>query len=177
MQEDRQMQQKMHMDFFEKTELAIDNTFYLEAIFREYAAIEGRLEIILGLFGAPCNKNLSSNIRKEIAISHRIKCIKKIYNDNEELGNTKIDIAFLDELNEWIKNRNTITHGFYKNVIKYNERSKKNRDLAKQGLSLAKKLYNEAKRLRRFRDNHIDNNLLKMSKCCVTGCKAKNNPI
>ena len=104
-------------------------------------------------------------------------CIKKIYNDNEELGNTKINIAFLDELNEWIKNRNTITHGFYKNEIKYNERSKKNRDLAKQGLALVKKLYNEAKRLRRFRDNHIDSNLLKMSKCCVTGCKAKNNPI
>lgn len=37
-------QASMHKDFFAKTMEAEEHGFYLEAIFREYAAIEGRLE-------------------------------------------------------------------------------------------------------------------------------------
>ena len=40
-------QVEMHKNFFDKCHVAIENGFFLEAVFIEYAAIEGRLEIIL----------------------------------------------------------------------------------------------------------------------------------
>lgn len=169
--EDRKKQQQMHQDYFDKTQMAIDNGFYLEAIFREYAAIEGRLEVLLGLFGAPCNKRLPNTIRKDIAISHRIKCLKYIYN-NFSFGNPKIDNDFLNGLESWLTNRNKLAHGFYKNELKYNERSKKNKDLSEKGLKYTRILYGEVTRLRRYRSSHADINLLTIAKCRQTGCKA-----
>jgi len=81
----------MHMDFFDRTMLAIDNGFYLEAIFREHAAIEGRLEAILGILGAPCNKYANPTERRKVNISHRINCMKRIYKSVISIGNTKLD--------------------------------------------------------------------------------------
>ena len=69
--------QKMHQNFFDRCEKAIENDFYMEAILIEYAAIESRLEVMLGLIGMPCNKFLEASERKKIQISHRISCAKK----------------------------------------------------------------------------------------------------
>ena len=68
--------QKMHKNFFDRCENAIENEFYMEAILMEYAAIESRLEVILGLVGMPCNKFIEDNERKKVQISHRISCVK-----------------------------------------------------------------------------------------------------
>ena len=56
--EQKKMQVEMHTDFFDTVDDAIENGFYLEAIFREYAAIESRLEVILGVLGSPCGKKV-----------------------------------------------------------------------------------------------------------------------
>ena len=60
--EERKQASKMHMSFFDKSRLAIEEGYYLEAVMYEYAAIEGRLEVICGLLGCPCNKELDSSI-------------------------------------------------------------------------------------------------------------------
>ena len=52
--EDKAKQVSMHKNFFDKVDAAIEGGFYLEAVFREYAAIESRLEALLGVLGAPC---------------------------------------------------------------------------------------------------------------------------
>lgn len=166
----QQIQVAMHYDHFEKTVLAINNGFYLEAIFREYAAIEGRLEIILGLLGAPCNKNASDADRRRIDVSHRINCLSKIYTTTTTIGNTKLDAEFFNKLNNWRNNRNIIVHGFYKNEIKYHERSTQNKTLAEDGLLLSRMLYNEAKRLRRYQKSHMVTNLLEVSRCYERHC-------
>ena len=85
---------EMHMDFFDKTTFAIENGYYLEAMFREYAAIEGRLEILLGVLGAPCNKHLPFNQRKDMKISHRITCLSKHYKNTTGIGKTKLTPHF-----------------------------------------------------------------------------------
>lgn len=168
---DKKAQVIMHKDFFDSTQFAIDNGFFLEAVFREYAAIESRLEVILGLFGLPCNNKAPDQDRRDIKISHRIKCLKRIYSSNTLIGNTKIDPDFFTSLDKWCSNRNTIVHGFYKNELKYKERSLKNKSMAVDGLRLARKLYNEAKRLRRYQLSHPNIDIKKASNCVSKDCK------
>lgn len=165
----------MHQDYFEKTQTAIDCGFYLEAIFREYAAIEGRLEIILGLLGAPCNKNASDKERRSVDFSHRINCLSRIYSGSKSMGNTKLDKKFFKKLDNWRNDRNIIVHGFYKNELKYQERSAKNKKLAEEGLLLSRMLYNEAKRLRRYQTTHLETDITTASKCYESGCKLNKN--
>ena len=89
--EQKKMQVEMHTDFFDTVDDAIENGFYLEAIFREYAAIESRLEVILGVLGSPCGKKVLPDYkRKDVKISHRIECVKKIYSMKPDIGNTKL---------------------------------------------------------------------------------------
>lgn len=87
--------QKMHQNFFDRCEKAIENDFYMEAILIEYAAIESRLEVMLGLIGMPCNKFLEASERKKIQISHRISCAKKFRKNSSLFENTKLSNKFL----------------------------------------------------------------------------------
>lgn len=166
----KKMQVEMHKDFFEHTTFAIDNGFYLEAVFREHAAIEGRLEVISGLLGAPCNKNISSSDRRKVNISHRIKCIKKCYEQTQYIRSKKIDKKFFVNLENWIKKRNTIVHGLYKNELEYKERSAANMKLSEEGLVFCRMLYNEVKRLRRYLRTHTSEDNYPPSICRESGC-------
>ena len=154
----KQKQVEMHKNFFDKCQFAIDNGFYLEAIFLEYAAIESRLEIICGVLGLPCNKDLKPQLRKDIKISKRIECINKVKNANEELfKNTKLDSCFFTNkgvLKKWITDRNTYIHGLYKNAENYSKRKSNCKELAINGKDYARLLYNETARLKRLLKSH-----------------------
>ena len=167
------LQTKMHMDFFDRTELAINSGFYLEAIFREYAAIEGRLEVILGLLGLPCNNKAPDKDRRDIQLSHRINCLKIIYKSSSSIGSSKIDPSFFTQLDKWRNDRNIIVHGYYKNELKYHERSSNNKLMATDGLVFARKLYNEVKRLRRYKLSHPEIDITADSRCYSEKCSMK----
>ena len=139
----------MHKDFFDRCQTAIDNRFYLEAIFLEYAAIESRLEVILGIFGAPCNKHLESSVRKNIKISHRINCLEKQVT-SPCFEKTKINRKFFKDIRKWIEKRNKYIHGLYKSETEYNGRIRGAKKIAEDGLELCRLLYNEAKRVNRL---------------------------
>ncbi len=147
--EQRKEQYKMHKDFFDRAENAIDKGYYLEAIFLEYAAIEGRLEVILGLFSCPCNKDIPSNQRTKINISHRITCLKKLMKNSNHFETSKLNLQFFKGLDNWIKTRNQYIHGLYKNSSEYCHRTTEAKRLSESGLEFARMFYNEAKRLRR----------------------------
>ena len=146
--------QKMHQNFFDRCEKAIENDFYMEAILIEYAAIESRLEVMLGLIGMPCNKFLEASERKKIQISHRISCAKKFRKNSPLFENTKLSNKFFDNLEKWINRRNTYVHGLYKNEIEYSSRLKGAKDLAEKGLNYTRLLYNEVNRLKRLKKNY-----------------------
>ena len=150
------LQVRMHVDFFKKTQDAIDRGFYLEAIFREYATIEARLEVIMGILGAPCNKNAEDEKRRKVEISTRIECLKGSLKNVHSIGKSNLTPEFLKRLDKWRDARNRIVHGFYKNELLYGERTQQNGKLAKDGFLLARTLYNEAKRLRRYLRSHPD---------------------
>ncbi len=75
MDEREKKQVEMHADFFDRCKVTLDQGFYLEAIFMEYAAMEARLESICGVAGLPCGRDC--NYRKDIKISHRIECLQQ----------------------------------------------------------------------------------------------------
>ncbi|MBR6391678.1 MAG: hypothetical protein IKS12_00175 [Eubacterium sp.] len=154
----KQEQVRMHKDFFDKCDCAIENGFYLEAIFLEYAAIESRLEIICGVLGLPCNKELPFSERKNVNISQRILCIKETRNKHPEVfKRSKIKDGFFYKkqfLSAWITKRNTYIHGLYKNAFEYKSRKSECKEIAINGREYARLLYNEAARLRRLSKSH-----------------------
>lgn len=129
---------------------------------------------MLGVLGAPCGRMvLEDKDRKKVQISHRVECLKKIYSENEVLCKTKLDKKFFESLETWIKNRNMYVHGLYKGEERYNERSAASAELAKDGKDLAKKLYNEVKRVRRYIKSHPD--IVLCAKYCYnSSCNYKN---
>lgn len=173
MDEIKKIQVEMHADFFDRCKVAIEQGFYLEAIFMEYAAIEARLESLCGVAGLPCGKNCKC--RKDIKISHRIECLRAFYNYNTSItSGTKLPNNFFSkkgELRTWTDGRNRFVHGLYKDEIKYKDRIISNKDLAEDGYEYARLLYNETKRLRRMRNNHGDSWSSVVDLCKMAACK------
>ena len=162
----------MHKDFFHKSKDAIDQGYYFEALMYEYAAIEGRLEVICGLLGCPCNKELDPKIRKDIKISIRIQCLARVYKIHPACkgSTTKITGDFWGHLKTWTTDRNTYVHGLYKNPGLYSKRLNDRAKLADQGLGFARLLYNEVKRIRRLLKNHPEKIMFDGRRCKGKQC-------
>ena len=169
----------MHRDFFVRAENAMSNRFYFEAIFLEYAAIEGRLEVILGILGFPCNKDLEKGKRSQVAISDRIECLRVFRKNNPVLfARTNLPKNFFTQkgqLRTWICKRNTFVHGIMKNADEYLNRNNDSNTIAKQGLEYSKLLYNEAKRIRRLLNSHPELFLHTIKTCKNCKCIAYKN--
>jgi hypothetical protein len=164
-----EMQRLMHKDFFDRCTEAINKKFYMEAILMEYAAIESRMETLLGLLGLPCNKFLPDDIRKKIQLSHRISCANMFRKQNVIFEKTKLSKNFFDKLLKWTEKRNEYIHGLYKNELKYSQRIKDAKEFSEKGLEYCRLLYNEVNRLKRlsrtqhqFFENQIE---CKSNKC------------
>ncbi len=162
-------QRVMHKDLFDKIKCAIDNSFYLEALFLEYSALECRLEVMSGVFGLPCNKLLEPEIRKSINISQRVNCLKKTYMMSDVLfEKTSIDNKFWRNVEEWIKQRNIYVHGLLKSATDYNARLSQIEKLAKTGFDLISILYKEVNRIKRKQQKE---RYKFISNCCKKECK------
>lgn len=149
----------MHRNYFDRASLAIRDGYYLEALMYEYAAIEGRLEVICGMLDCPCNKNLDPNIRRQINIGNRINCLTSLYKHHPACSRnstSKLSGEFWVSLKNWLKSRNQYVHGLYKNPDLYTKRITDRSKLASEGLRLSRLLYNEAKRIRRLRNDHLE---------------------
>lgn len=171
-----QRQAAMHRDYFDRAKAAVEEGFYLEAVFLEYAAIEGRLEVLLGILGAPCNRKLDGSMRSQVKISHRIDCLRYCRRNNQTLFEAaKLpDSFFADkgELKQWIRNRNVFVHGLYKNADEYQSRRENAEKLSIDGLEYSRLLYNEAKRLNRLLKNHPEQFDGLHRKCRNSSCVA-----
>ena len=147
---DKAKQVAMHKSMFDRSREAIDQGFYLEAVFIEYAAIESRLEVMLGVLGAPCNRYLPPEERKKYNISQRVACLKRVFDSNESIfGKSKLTKKDFTNLKNWLEKRNRYVHGLFKREIEYKARLS-DKALAEAGLEICTKLYNETNRLKRL---------------------------
>ena len=165
----------MHRDMFVRMDAGIKEGFYLESIFCEYAAIEGRLEVICGLLGCPCNQYIEDDIRKSINISHRVKCLQKLYKKHLVCQDSKCKITndVWKRLEKWNRNRNIYVHGLCKNADQYKERMKEAKEIAEEGKELAELLYCEAKRIRRRKQMKPELFKYDEKRCKANGCILK----
>ena len=142
--------QIMHKDFFDRCNEAIERGFYMEAILMEYAAIESRMETLLGVLGMPCNKFIEVHERKKVQISHRISCADSFRRQSAIFEESKLGMKFFQKLDQWIKKRNIYIHGLYKNEMEYSRRLSGLKKLAVDGFEYTNALYNEVNRLKRL---------------------------
>ncbi|MBR2548038.1 MAG: hypothetical protein IKF07_07610 [Eubacterium sp.] len=172
--EEKQKAVMMHRNFFDQSKAAIESKYYFEAMMYEYAAIEGRLEIICGMLGCPCNRQLDDDTRRSIKIGRRITCLKRLYKIHTACKNstTKINKEIWERIDRWIRRRNMFVHGLYKDPSIYTNRIKDVKDEAEEGYELARLLYNEAKRIKRLVDNHPER-MCWEGKCCKKQCFKK----
>ena len=143
---------RMHVSFFDHVREAINKGFFYEAIFLEYAAIESRLEVLCGLVGYPCSRDLDVKSRRKVNISQRVECLEKYYRKNAfetQRSKTKMPRKEWKNLNKWIgEKRNPYVHGLFKNPEVYLLRSEKSAEVAAEGYRLADLLYKEVKRVK-----------------------------
>ena len=166
-------QRLMHKDFFDRCRMAIDSGFYLEAILMEYAAIESRMEVLLGVLGMPCNKYLDDKDRKKVAISHRLDCADNFRRQSPIFQNSKLSKKFFRKLKMWTEVRNGYIHGLYKNELKYKQRMA-DRKFAEEGYQYCKELYAEVNRLKRREAKHPEE--IGDIACMSSGCSVRGTP-
>lgn len=144
----------VHKSFFDRTKLAIDNGFYLEAICMEYNALESRLNVILGVLGMPCGYNKEG--RPFLDFGARFNCLIEIMKNNDKIFQNSYlkAVSHLKRIGEWTEDRNIRIHALYLNTEKTEKIVKKTPTIANRGFVYAREMYNEADRLKRLKKRH-----------------------
>lgn len=173
-------QLKMHKNFFATCEKAINEGAYLEALLLEYAALESRLEVILGVLGCPCGFDLDEKEREKINISNRIQCLNYMHNNANIFKNDKkCDAALYSntKLDKWRTDRNAYIHLLYKDATLYDQRRNECKKIAEEGLEYCKEIYREANRLKYQKQHHpekfVDENIKCRAKACSCNPRQK----
>ena len=109
---------------------ALDNEFYLEAVFIEYAIMEDRTESILRYEGNTINSN------GFVSIDRKITKIEKIAENKKGLARKYFTIEFMGQIRTWKNKRNGLIHA----LIKKNTTTQELLDLAEEGRQLTKEL-------------------------------------
>ena len=109
---------------------AMDNEFYLEAVFIEYAIMEDRTESILRYEGNTINSN------DFVSIDRKITKIEKIAENKKGLARKYFTVEFMERIREWKNKRNSLIHA----LIKKNTTTQELIDLAEEGRQITKEL-------------------------------------
>ena len=132
---------------FKRLKKAIDNKFFLEAIFIEYAIMEDRTESILK-HAALWDSYVKSRKGREPNISSKISYIQKKAENKADLLHKYFSDSLLDDILFWKDERNRLIHALLKQQLAHNEVA----ELAAQGNELVKELRNRAGKYNRAVD-------------------------
>lgn len=111
---------------------AMENKFYLEAVFIEYAIMEDRTESILRYE----NNTINSKNKGFVSIDAKITKIEKIVENKKGLPRKYFTVEFMEQIREWKNRRNALIHA----LIKKNTTTQELIDLAEEGRQITKDL-------------------------------------
>lgn len=114
---------------------AIDQAFYLEAIFIEYAIIEDRLESVLRHSG-----KWNPKPGKPISIEKKINNVKKLTEEKKGIARKYFVEQLFVDLEEWKTERNRLIHALMKQLLHTEEL----KNLAEKGYEIVKLLNNKS---------------------------------
>ena len=109
---------------------ALDNHFYLEAIFIEYTIIEDRLSSILRYEGN------SIKSKDHVSIDKKLNKVDAIAREKKGLANRYFTPEFVDSIRRWKEKRNPLVHS----LMKQNLSTELLYEIALEGQSLQKEL-------------------------------------
>jgi len=136
---DRQLKYNNYKEQFKRLDKAINNNFFLEAMFIAYAIIEDRAESILSYEG---NEVHSKGF---VSINKKLNKIKKIAERKNSLPARYFSDDLIDEILEWREERNRLIHALMKQSLTTEELQ----TVALRGKDLARKFANKATTYRR----------------------------
>lgn len=144
----RQEMVKMHDRYLENLYEAIRNEEYVEAVWLCYAIIEQRVSRLIMKHIDMCPMKKREKDAPPVSISTRIHCIEKLI-ENKYGGYAQMDWTLFDDMKKWCDRRNTLVHGLVslEHYKKYDEEFKM---LAKDGVPIIKKLYEESNEYRKW---------------------------
>ena len=138
---------------FERLKLAMDNKFYLEAIFIEYAIMEDRTKSILAYEG----NDIIKKKNKPVFIGEKLTKIENLANPDKSVNNPDSSVEntdtsyieryfsddnsddLIERIKNWKRNRDCLTHRLMNIIVTENEL----REYAECGKELCKELNNK----------------------------------
>ena len=144
---DNQLKYENYREQFKRLNIALRSGFNLEAIFIEYAIMEDRTESILR-HADKWEAYLKSRRGREPSIESKVRCIKKIAEDNKTLANKYFSDDLPDRILAWKEERNRLIHVLLKQQLAYHEVD----DIAIQGRQLVDELKKKAGNFNRAAD-------------------------
>ena len=109
---------------------ALQNKYYLEAIFIEYAIMEDQTESILRYEGNDIHSD------SYVSIDRKITKIEKLAENKKGLARKYFTVEFMEQVRDWKKRRNSLIHA----LIKRNTTTQELIELAEEGRQLTKDL-------------------------------------
>ena len=101
---------------FKRLNKAMNNQFYLEAIFISYAIIEDRTESVLRHAGK-WDAYLKRRGRYQVTLDSKINYISNFAREKKSLLNKYFGDGILDEILEWKEKRNKLMHALMKQSL------------------------------------------------------------
>lgn len=181
----RQEMVRMHNEFINKINEAVETNNYIIATWLCYAVFEQRIHRILEKIITQCPKERRSSNDRPTSISTKIGCLKKLikYSYASLDG---VDTQLLVDIEEWNRKRNTLTHSLVR-LDTYHDINQNFEEVARSGQELVARLYSEAGKVRvlfmsmekipDFPADYTSNVMKDGKKIKIPGCKNKNQCI
>ena len=119
---------------FGRLKKALNNNFYLEAIFIEYAIVEDRFESVLRHSG-------KFNSEKHTSLNSKLKIVSKMTEEIKGLARKYFTQELLEEINIWKEDRNKLIHALMKQSLHTEDLQ----IVAHKGQEIAKTVSNKTK--------------------------------
>lgn len=119
---------------FGRLKKALNNSFYLEAIFIEYAIVEDRLESVLRHSGR-------FNTERYVSLSEKLKRIKEMLRSKSGILKKYFSVELVEGIYTWKEERNRLIHALMKQSLHIENLQL----VATRGLEIAKTVSNKTK--------------------------------
>lgn len=139
---------EMHEAYLDRLKTAMDTKQFVEATWICYAIYEQRINRIIEKILPKCPIETPRTSNNSASISTRIKCLEKLISKSYG-GLAKFDLSLLNDISAWCDDRNRLVHDLV-NLDEYNRFDADFETLAKQGVPLVNRIYEEGTKFRQW---------------------------
>ena len=141
---DNQKKNKIYRDLSTKLKKAIENTFYYEAVFIEYAIIEDRMESLMRHGLIPYHDEFGY----VLSLDKKLKAIKHSRLLKDDYIAKHLTSELLESIDSWRKRRNKVIH----ELISANYDNENIKALALKGQDIVRILNNKSVLVNKYND-------------------------